>query len=59
MNRKIYREFRDDMSTLDTVELRTLEGLLDGDDGFRKEAGQEFSRAVHNARDDRMFREAA
>ena len=54
-DRQIYREFRETLKSLTGNELAELEQTLDGDDAFRREAGPEFSRAVHNARDARVF----
>jgi len=54
-DRQIYREFRETLDSLTGNELAELEQTLDGDDVFRREAGPEFSRAVHNARDARVF----
>ena len=55
MDRKIYREFRGALNELDTGELRTLEHELIDSDSFRREAGAEFSKAVHDARDKQLF----
>lgn len=58
MNQRIYREFRGMTDNMGTGELRTLEQELDTNDGFRKEAGREFSKAVHESRDKRVCESA-
>lgn len=46
---EMFAEFYDELMDNDTQTLNRLESFLDDSDGFQKEAGPEFCKAVHSA----------